>query len=199
MKKNQPNSFSYMRNKNKLKNIKSLNNKQGKILTTDSEILQECKNYFQNLYTKQNTCEKTQNLLLKQITNEITNAQNNQLTKQIETTKIKEAIQSMENGKSPGIDGIPIEFYKEFIETIKKDLQKIFNEILFTNKKTPNSSNHAIITFDTKKGDINYLQYWRAISLLCVDYKILTKILANRLKYILPNKISTEQNCSILK
>ena len=45
----------------------------------------------------------------------------------------------MENGKSPGIDGIPIEFYKEFIETIKKDLQKIFNEILFTNKKTPKS------------------------------------------------------------
>ena len=140
-----------MRNKNKLKNIKSLNNKQGKILTTDSEILQECKNYFQNLYTKQNTCGKTQNLLLKQITNEITNAQNNQLTKQIETTEIKEAIQSMENGKSPGIDGIPIEFYKEFIETIKKDLQKIFNEILFTNKKTPKSSNQAIITFDTKK------------------------------------------------
>ena len=151
MKKNQPNSFSYMRNKNKLKNIKSLNNKQGKIWTTDSEILQESKNYFQNLYTKQNTCEKTQNLLLKQITNEITNAQNNQLTKQIETTEIKEAIQSMENGKSPGIDGIPIEFYKEFIETIKKDLQKIFNEILFTNKKTPKSSNQAIITFDTKK------------------------------------------------
>ena len=57
----------------------------------------------------------------------------------------------MENGKSPGIDGIPIEFYKEFIETIKKDLQKIFNEILFTNKKTPKSSNQAIITFDTKK------------------------------------------------
>ena len=140
-----------MRNKNKLKNIKSLNNKQGKILTTDSEILQECKNYFQNLYTKQNTCEKTQNLLLKQITNEITNAQNNQLTKQIETTEMKEAIQSMENGKSPGIDGIPIEFYKEFIETIKKDLQKFFNEILFTNKKTPKSSNQAIITFDTKK------------------------------------------------
>ena len=140
-----------MRNKNKLKNIKSLNNKQGKILTTDSEILQECKNYFQNLYTKQNTCEKTQNLLLKHITNEITNDENNKFTKQIQITEIKEAIQSMENGKSPGIDGIPIEFYKEFIETIKKDLQKIFNEILFTNKKTPKSSNQAIITFDTKK------------------------------------------------
>ena len=41
----------------------------------------------------------------------------------------------MENGKSPGIDGIPIKFYKEFLEIIKKDLQKIFNETLFRNKK----------------------------------------------------------------
>ena len=52
----------------------------------------------------------------------------------------------MENGKSPGIDGIPIEFYKEFIEIIKKVLQKTFNEILFTNKITPKTWNQAIIT-----------------------------------------------------
>ena len=103
----------------------------------------------------------------------------------------------MENGKFPGIDGIPIEFYKEFIDIIKKDLQKIFNEILFTNKKTPKTWNQAIITLIPKKGDIDYLKYWRPISLLCVDYKILTNILANRLKYILPDIISTEQNCSI--
>ena len=57
----------------------------------------------------------------------------------------------MENGKSPGIDSIPIEFYKEFIETIKTDLQKFFNEILFSNKKTPKSWNQAIITLIPKK------------------------------------------------
>ena len=34
------------------KHIKSLQNQQGKILTTNSEILEECKNYFQNLYKK---------------------------------------------------------------------------------------------------------------------------------------------------
>ena len=34
------------------KHIKSLQNQHGKILTTNSEILEECKNYFQNLYKK---------------------------------------------------------------------------------------------------------------------------------------------------
>ena len=41
------------------------------------------------------------------------------------------------------------------------------------------------------------LRYWKPISLLCIDYQILTKILANRLKKILPQIISEEQNCSI--
>ena len=41
------------------------------------------------------------------------------------------------------------------------------------------------------------LKYWKPISLLSTDYKILTKILANRLKQVLPDVISEEQNCSI--
>ena len=57
--------------------------------------------------------------------------------------------------------------------------------------------NQAIITLIPKKGDTKYQKYWRPISLLCTDYKILTKILANRLKHILPEIISEEQSCSI--
>ena len=41
--------------------------------------------------------------------------------------------------------------------------------------------------------------YWRPISLLCLDYKILTKILSNRLKTILPKITSQEQTCSVPK
>ena len=55
----------------------------------------------------------------------------------------------------------------------------------------------AIITLIPKQGDLTKLKYRRPISLLCIDYKILTKILANRLKNILPTIISKEQTCSI--
>ena len=47
-------------------------------------------------------------------------------------------------GNPLGVDGIPIEFYTEFLETIILDLQKTFNETLFTNKKTSKSWNQAI-------------------------------------------------------
>ena len=51
----------------------------------------------------------------------------------------------MENGKSPGVDGIPIEFYKDFFEILKKDLQITFNNALFNLKTTPKTWNQAII------------------------------------------------------
>lgn len=57
--------------------------------------------------------------------------------------------------------------------------------------------NQAIITLIPKKGNLDKLKYWRPVSLLCLDYKILTKILANRLKKILPVIMSEEQNASI--
>ena len=136
--------------------------------------------------------------LLKQIKPKITELQNQNLTKQMQITEIKQALQTMENGKSPGIDGIPIEFFKEFFELLKKDLQDIFNNVLFEQKTTPKTWNQAIISIIPKQTEkLNSLKYWRPISLLCTDYKILTKILANRLKQILPKIISQEQNCSL--
>ena len=52
----------------------------------------------------------------------VTTEQNENLTKTITKTEIKEAIFQMENNKSPRIDGIPIEFYKEFLTRIENDL-----------------------------------------------------------------------------
>ena len=103
------------------------------------------------------------------------------------------------NDKSPGSDRIPIEFYIIFYELLENDLLQLYDNILFTEKEITNTMHRAIITLIPKKGDINKLKYWRPISLLCLDYKILTKILANRLKTLFSQIISEEQTCSIPK
>ena len=115
MRKNQPNIFINKKNKNRQKkHIKELQNEKNKKLKTNLEILKECKNFYQKLYNKQKNCSGTQKELLTNIPKLVQNNQNEKLIKPINKNELKEAIHQMENDKSPGIDGIPIEFYKIF-------------------------------------------------------------------------------------
>ena len=58
----------------------------------------------------------------------------------------------MENNKSPGIDGIPIKFYKEFLAHIENDLLQLYQNILQNEKETTKTMKQAIITLIPKKG-----------------------------------------------
>ena len=90
----------------------------------------------------------------------------------------------MENDKSPGTDGIPIESYITLYEAIENDFLQPYNDIPFNKQNATKTMHQAIII---------------PISLLRLDYKTLTKILSNRLKNILPDIILEEQDCSIPK
>ena len=74
----------------------------------------------------------------------------------------------MENGKSPRIDGLLIEFYKPQYEIIKNDLLQHYNFILFQNENLTPSMNQAIITLIPKNDKKERLKNWRPIFLLCV-------------------------------
>ena len=136
--------------------------------------------------------------LLKPLKTKITN-DNKKVTQQIIFAKLKTAIYQLDNGKSTGIDGIPIEYFKSYYEYLKYDLLQLYNLILFENNNLTTSLNQAIITFSFKNDKKENLKNWRPISLLCSDYKILTKILSNRLKPTLEHTISIEQTCRISK
>ena len=129
------------------------------------------------------TCQKTQNLLLQNITYNVTQEQNKQLTKLPSKNEIQEVVLQMEDQKSPGIDRIPLEFYKENYKLLEEDLYQLYINIIFNEKKLTKTMKQAIIKLIPKKSDdLEDLKNWRPISLLCIDYKILTKILSNRLK-----------------
>ena len=94
------------------------------------------------------------------------------------------ALQSMEGGKAPGIDGIPVEFLKDFWSEMGEDLLTVFNES-FKDLVLPISCRRAVITLLAKKGDLQEIKNSRPVSLLCTDYKILSKVLANRLREVM--------------
>ena len=50
-----------------------------------------------------------------------------------------------------------------------------------------------MLTLLPKKGDLQEIKNWRPVSLLCVDYKLLSKVLSNRLKKVMDQLIHRSQ------
>ena len=59
------------------------------------------------------------------------------------------------------------------------------------------SQRTGLITLLYRKNDRFDTKNWRPISLLCTDYKILSKVLTNRLKTVLSSVISDSQSCGV--
>ena len=89
----------------------------------------------------------------------------------------------MSHDSAPGKDGLPMEFYRTFSNLIKEDFTNLVNYIFFEKKKKiAKSMKTAIILLITKTSpEETNIAKWRPVSLLCVDYKIITKTITNRL------------------
>uniref|UniRef100_A0A8C6PVC2 Reverse transcriptase domain-containing protein n=1 Tax=Nothobranchius furzeri TaxID=105023 RepID=A0A8C6PVC2_NOTFU len=111
----------------------------------------------------------------------------------ITEAEIRKAIASMKNGKSPGYDGLPVEYYKTFADIAAPILHEVYQEMFDKGCVAP-TFNEAVISLIFKTGkDPNDPSSYRPISLLNLDCKILTKILATRLQLVLPNIIHPNQ------
>ena len=96
----------------------------------------------------------------------------------------------MKNNKSPGSDGLTTEFYKIFWNDIKTYLTNSLN-FSFVNGELTDLQKQSIITILPKTDkDTLFLENWRPISLLNVDYKISSKSIANRIKKVISSIIS---------
>ena len=103
----------------------------------------------------------------------------------------------MKNGKSPGNDGLTEEFYKCFFNEICNQLIATLNES-FTVGQLSTSQLQATITLIEKKAkDKRFLKNWRPISLINVDAKIASKVLASRMKNILSSIVKCDQTAYV--
>ena len=115
------------------------------------------------------------------------------LVEPITEKEIKETIAKLKNNKSPGVDGFSGEYYKIFMSELTPILCKVYNYILKSGTP-PKSWSEAIITVIQKEGkDPLQCTSYRPISLLCVDYKILTSILATRIQKNIKKLIKPDQ------
>jgi hypothetical protein len=110
------------------KNQQALELDTGEIITEKKEILLEQKKFYEKLYegindnNNDNEIEEATNFFLNsdKIKNMVPNDDKDNLDEHITISEVAKAVQALPNGKTPGIDGIPIETYKCFWPTIKE-------------------------------------------------------------------------------
>ena len=173
----------------------------GSITVDPFDILSEEKRFYQKLYTSGNKEEghlQTVESYLRDLNiPKLTNEQKISHEGKITPEECASILGSFQNNKAPGNGGIPIVFSEKLWSGIFDPFIKCVNEY-FEMGEMSNSQKQAVITLIEKKGkDRSLLENWRPISLVNVDTKIMPKVIATRIKKVLPNIIYHNQTSFI--
>ena len=99
----------------------------------------------------------------------------------------------MHQEKAPGPDGMRALFYHKFWDIVKEDLTHMVNQFLFEGSMA-SGLNDTNICLITKKTRANEMSQFLPISLYNINYKIISKVLCQRLKKVLLDMISKTQS-----
>ena len=103
-------------------------------------------------------------------------------------------LKSFRKNKSLGLDRLTAELYIVFWDELKSKLFQVYEDS-FIKGILHETMRVGVVTLLEKNGkDRAELSNWRPITLLNVDYRILTKTSSQRLKTTLPNIIHKDQN-----
>ena len=192
---NEPN-ISYYERMEKVKSegntIHSLYDKNGIQQSETSQILKITENYYSDLFRAGETKKQYQSDVLNKTKVRISQDQQRFCDKEIELTELEEGMKKLPIGKSPGLDWLPVQFYHKMWPNIELDFLEMVKEVQ-NMKNLSDSQRKGVIRLIFKKEDRSDLKFYRPISLLNADVKIITKTLALRLGKFLPSIISNDQ------
>ena len=178
--------------------ITTLKASSGITVDTDNDILDVAKTFYSDLYTSRTVSNEDMDLAFNSLIPE--NILSPELQQKCEGLLAKDecfrAVKLMKRNKSPGLDGISIEFYEHFWPLIGDLLVDTYNES-FENKILPDSQRSAVLSLIFKKGDTEDITNYRPISLTNVDYRILAFVLAARMQSVINSIVSHDQTAYI--
>lgn len=165
--------------------INEIKRPDGTILTAQNDIKTEIYNYFAALMTGSAVNAEQQEDLLRHVRASLSTEASNSLTAEVDEDDLETAIVQSSKNKSPGPDGLPAEFYQVFYEKLKSKLLLVCKELMDSERDIPEEFLAGVVVLIPKNPLGTSIGNLRPITLLNSDYKIMTRILARRLKMIM--------------
>jgi hypothetical protein len=185
-------SFASARKKNN--RIKKLRREDGMEVEEGGELTNYILSYFQDLFSAQGGDRIAELLAVVQPC--VTPVMNECLIAEFTAMEVKAALDHIGGLKAPGPDGMPSLFYKKYWhimgDTIVKEVLNVLN-----GGDMPEGWNDTYVVLIPKVKDPSRIKDLRPISLCNVLYKLVSKVLTNRLKIILPDIISDNQSAFV--
>ena len=178
--------------------VRKVFTKNGTLSSDPKIIMNELEDFYTGLYDSEDNLPDYANLFLRhseipKLSPEKASTCEGKLT----VEECLQSLQSFKENKSPGNDGLTVEFYKTFWGILGELLVESLN-CAFDHGELSNSQKQAIITLIEKKGkDRRQISNWRPISLINLDTKIGSKAIARRLQEVIPDIIHYNQNAYV--
>ena len=174
------------------KQMYKLIDKDGIEIKDTKEMVEETKKFYEKLYEKKMVNDINIEELATNVP-KLDKEKSDTLEGFISYEEASEALKNMKNGKSPGTDGMTVDFFKFFWKDLCHYVVRSLNEGFSKGKMSITQREGIIVCIPKGDRPREFLKNWRPISLLNVVYKIGSSCIANRIKYVLPDLINEDQ------
>ena len=174
--------------------IVGLHDAAGNWITDDNGVEKVAVDYFEELFST--TSPSVFDDFLSDITPGITPQMNQWLLRLATEEEVREALFMMHPEKAPGPDGMTALFFQHSWHIIKGDLVEMVNNFLIKGEMDSRLNiTHICMILKTERP--TKMTELRPISLCNVGYKIISKVLCQRLKIYLPSLVSETQSAFV--
>ncbi|KAL3681828.1 hypothetical protein R1sor_024784 [Riccia sorocarpa] len=187
--------FAMLRPKHNAEKMKRLITDEGEELTDEDDILHEIFSFYKNLFTQEELPEgheADEQVALNTIERHVTERENEDLITPPNLEEIRNLVKRLPKGKSSGIDGVTSEVIQINWEWIEEGCMALISFFWQTGRLGERDA-MAIIKLLPKNSEKHRLKNWRPISLLPIAYRIISRLLADRLKKLIPKLVDEEQ------
>jgi hypothetical protein len=165
----------------------------GVVFEEESEIREKVVHFYESLYQETETWRPTVDGLEFEM---ITENESAVLERQFDKEEVLQVVKDLQGDKAPGPDGFTMAFFQKCWSVLEADVMGFFDEV-YHYCKFERSLNASFIALIPKKQNASNIRDFRPISLIGSVYKLLAKVLANRLKGVLDKLISESQNAFV--
>jgi hypothetical protein len=159
--------------------------------TDQTQIAEHVVNYHQNLFCTNTVLQDS--LLAEEVIPNLVSEEVNYLLSMLPShDEIKSAVSALNKDSAPGPDGFGAFFFQHFWDVIHVDVCNAVLEF-FTSSWILPGFNSNIIALIPKTPDATSIDQFRPIAMANFKFKIISKIIADRLASIMPSIISEEQ------